>query len=153
MYFYKRKKMKNIIINGIVLSIVIMGNLFISASSIANEGTSVTATYEQITKQYPSMVQYIAKARKDIKNNWYPPAASFENSTTVILTIKKDGTLTNCSLAIPSPNNEFNNSLIEAAKKTTFAPLPEDVKEESVDIDLSFEMKRRHILNNKLKGE
>ena len=102
-------------------------------------------TYEQLTQEYPSMADYIAQTRKRIKNNWYPPVQSFENSATIILTINKKGELVNCYLSAPSPDEGFNNSLIEAAKKSRFSPLPDEVKGDSIDIDLMFNMQRRHI--------
>ncbi len=106
---------------------------------------TVRLTYEQLTQRYPSMVDYTIQARRKIKNNWYPPVASFENSAIIILTIDKEGNLTNCYLSEPSPDEGFNNSLIEAAKKAKFGPLPSDVKEESVDIDMLFNMQRKTI--------
>ena len=61
------------------------------------------------------------------------------------MTINKDGTLANCYLSKPSEDEGFNNSLIEAAKKVKYKPLPTEVKENSVNIDMLFNMQRRHI--------
>ena len=107
-----------------------------------------TLTFEQLTKKYPSMVEYAINTRRGIKGNWYPPAASFENTAIIILTINKDGKLENCYLSSPSPDDGFNEALINAARKTKYAPLPEEVKENSVDLDMEFSMKRRTILKN-----
>lgn len=134
-------KIKNITI-GIILILSVF--CYINHSSIASEG-NVKLTYEQLTEQYPGMEQYITETRKNIKGNWYPPVKSFENKATIILTIDKEGKLLNCYMSEPSPDEGFNNSLIKAAKKTKYLPLPNEVKENSLDIDLSFNMQRRHI--------
>lgn len=102
-------------------------------------------TYEQLTKKYAGMEQYAINTRRSIKNNWYPPTASFENAATIVLTINKEGQLENCYLSSPSPDEGFNEALINAAKKTKYAPLPEEVKEDSVDLDMEFSMQRRTI--------
>lgn len=113
---------------------------------------SLTPYYEKITKQYPSMEEYIAQARKNVKNNWYPSSKSFEKSATIVLTIKKDGELLNSYISSSSGDNSFDASLLEAASKTKFSPLPEDVKENSVDIDMLFQMQKRNLLfGNKIQ--
>ena len=94
------------------------------------------------------MLEYAAQTRKMIKNNWYPPVKAFENSATILLTIDKKGTLVKCSLTQPSPNEGFNNSLIEAASKVNYPPLPASFKGKYAEIGLDFSMQRRHINKN-----
>jgi len=134
-------RIKNLLI---VLTLVLASGCFINCCYAAYNNPS-HLTYEQLTQEYPSMADYIAQTRKKIKNNWYPPVQSFENSATIVLTISKNGELINCYLSDPSPDEGFNDSLIDAAKKSRFSPLPDEVKGNSVDIDLMFNMQRRHI--------
>jgi len=128
----------------ILSTIFILCSCFIYNNCIAADNTP-KLTFEQLTAKYPSMEQYTDIARKDIKDNWYPPVNSFENTATIVLTINKEGKLIDCEMNIPSPNEEFNESLINAAKKTNYAPLPSEVKEDVVNIDMEFSMQRRKI--------
>ena len=91
------------------------------------------------------MEQYVRQARRKIKDNWYPPTASFENSAIVMIKLNKEGQLLDCYLTTPSADEGFNNSLIDAVKKTQFAPLPSGIHRDSVNIDFEFSMQRRHI--------
>ena len=91
------------------------------------------------------MDQYITQTRRAIKGNWYPPVTSFENSATIVITLDRKGNLIKCHLSEPSPSEEFNNSLIDAAKKVKYAPLPYDFPYNTVDLDFQFGMQRRNI--------
>jgi TolA protein len=110
-----------------------------------NEAKHDYTQEEVITDKTPAIEEYIASSRKKIKNNWYPPVSSFENTATIIVTLDKSGKLTDCNIAVSSDNKEFDNSLIKAVKKTKFAPLPDEVSEEYLDIDFTFNMQKRHI--------
>ena len=123
--------------------LLILCSCIIGSSCYASQKPKLT--YEQLTKQYPSIEQYAVNTRRSIKDNWYPPVASFENTATIILTINKEGKLVDCYLSEPSPDEGFNNSLIQAAKKSVYAPLPTEVKEDCVNIDMEFSMQRRTI--------
>ena len=128
-----------------ILSIIfILCSCFNCSSCIAADNMP-KLTFEQLTSRYPAMGQYAIDARRNIKNNWYPPVDSFENTATIVLTINKEGKLTDCQMTAPSPSEGFNESLINAAKKTNYAPLPSEVKEDSVNIDMEFSMQRRRI--------
>ena len=142
---------KIITISCVSLALFLISSYKEEAKCFAEE-TVFTPHYEKIIKQYPSMEQYIALTRRNIKNNWYPSAASFENSATIILLITKNGTLLDSGIIVSSGNKDFDNSLMEAVEKTKFEPLPEDVNEELVNIDMTFKMERRHIIN-KIKQE
>ena len=142
--------MKKILLKGIVLAVLLSSICGLCVYS-ETASSSHSFTYEQITKMYPSMEQYYASARRDIKNNWYPPVGSFENSATIVLTINKNGKLQNCYLIKPSKDDGFNNSLIIAAQKAKYAPLPDEVKQESLDLIMQFNMQRRHINIDKSK--
>ena len=85
---------------------------------------------------------YIAKSRRKIKNNWYPPTTSFEHTATIIVTLDHSGKLLNCAIKESSSDEGFDNSLIEAVQKTKFSPLPDEIKSDSVDIDFTFNMQK-----------
>ena len=91
------------------------------------------------------MEDYVALTKRKVKNNWYPPTDAFENTATIVLTINRDGQLEKCYLSAPSPSEAFNDSLIKAAQKTTYSPLPKKYLGKTVDIDLDFGMQRRTI--------
>ena len=149
----QKKLFNRLAISGVALSLLLSVCTYTQSVNAAENGVrTVKYTYEQLVKKYPSMEDYIAKTRKSIKNNWYPPVKSFENSAIIILTINKDGTLANCYLSQPSDDEGFNNSLIEAAKKVKYAPLPDEVKDNSIDIDMLFNMQRRHISQPSMQG-
>lgn len=149
----KNKFLNKVLVSSFALSLFLSLCVY-SPSVYAEENgvKTVRLTYEQLINRYPSMENYIVKTRRSIKNNWYPPVQSFENSAIIVLTINKDGTLANCYLSQPSEDEGFNNSLIEAAKKVKYSPLPAEVKDNAVDIDMLFTMQRRHISQPSLKN-
>ena len=134
---------KNITINGIILSMLIFGACILNVSNAAENYGSYTP--KQTVSSSVDMEQYVRQARRKIKDNWYPPTSSFENSAIVMIKLNKNGQLLDCYLTTPSEDEGFNNSLIEAVKKTQFAPLPPEIHRDSVNIDFEFSMQRRHI--------
>ena len=110
-----------------------------------NEAKHDYTQEEVVMDKTPAMQDYIASSRRKIKNNWYPPTSSFENAATIIVTLDKSGKLIDCSVAGPSNDEGFDNSLIKAVKKTKFAPLPDEVSEDYLDIDFTFNMQKRNI--------
>ena len=121
-----------------VLFFGISGNCFTKAEQI-------NSTPNSFSTVNMDMEDYVALTRRRVKNNWYPPTNAFENAATIVLTIDQNGQLLNCRLSAPSPSEEFNESLIKAAKMTKYAPLPKKYMGKSVDIDLDFSMQRRSI--------
>ena len=119
------------------------------AADITADGTNeVKHNYIQeqvILDKTPAMQDYIAQSRRKIKNNWYPPTKSFENTATIVVTLDKSGRLRDCSIVVSSDDKGFDDSLIKAVKKTKFSPLPDEVTEEYLDIDFTFNMQKRHI--------
>lgn len=91
------------------------------------------------------MENYIRLARRSIKNNWYPPVTSFEHSARLSLKVDKNGQLQDCHILESSNDKAFDDSLIDAAKKTTYKPLPESYKREKAELNLSFSMQRHHV--------
>lgn len=139
---------KNLCLAGIIFALFFSCILCLNNYCFASEN-DVTLTYEKLTKQYPSMEEYIAKARRSVKEHWYPSSASFEHSATIVLRINKEGKLLETDISSSSGDKGFDDSLIDAARKTSFSPLPEDVKEEFLDIDMSFKMQKRNIFLKK----
>ena len=134
--------MKNFKIYLIALTIILTGVVYNTApcySETENQEISVKQTAKE------DMEDYIALTRKKIKNNWYPPTDQFENFATLVVKINKKGELESCKLAAPSPSEGFNNSLIEAANKTKFSPLPESYKRPSVELGFDFGMQRHTV--------
>ena len=141
-----RLNFKTIILSGLCALTIMSGCLITQTSCRADEVT-LTPYFEKITKQYPSMEEYVIQTRSKIKDNWYPSSKAFEKSATLVLTLNKDGRLLNTYISNTSGDESFDNSLIVAAQKTKFSPLPSEVQEESVSIDMQFNMQRRSIFN------
>ena len=142
-----RKLNLKTIILGSVFVLTLMTSCLVAQTSCKADEVKVTPYYEKITKQYPSMEEYITQARSKIKDNWYPSSKAFEKSATLVLTWNKEGRLLNAYISNSSNDESFDNSLIVAAQKTKFSPLPSDVDEEDVNIDMQFKMQRRSIFN------
>ena len=144
------KHLEKLTIKEVALIVLLACGCMIPNYCIAADNiTSTKLSLEQITQKYSSMEQYVAQTRRKVKNNWYPPVNSFENTATIVLKINKNGELLDSYISIPSPSEAFNESLLKAAQMTKYSPLPDEVTEDSLDIDLSFKMERRHIKFNK----
>ena len=134
-------KMKNITLKTLVFAMIMTGGCYAYADTLNMADTTIKQSIE-----LPSDIdEYIRATRRSIKDKWYPPAASFENNATIVLSIDRKGQLLNCYLSEKSPDEGFNNSLIEAAKKAVYLPLPDKIGGNSVEISLSFGMQRRHV--------
>ncbi len=144
-------KRKNLIIKGLMLALMFGVISFCPSNYVKAEDSVINVELDSAISA--EMQQYIAQTRKNIKQNWYPPTSSFENSATLVVTINREGQLVECHLSEPSDSDGFNKSLIEAAKKATYSPLPKGFRYDSADLSLSFSMQRRHINFNKNKGE
>ena len=141
--FNKNIKLKNIVLIGMLVAFSITGSC-IQNQCMASDNPA-NSYYQQKSQLAQDLELYVAQTRRKVKNNWYPPTASFENSATIVLTINKEGKLENCYLSNPSPDEGFNESLINAARKTVYSPLPEEYRGKSISIDLDFSMQRRTI--------
>lgn len=125
-----------------------MASVGIASSDFIEDAPEVKTTFTQeevMLDKTSAMDDYIAQSRRRIKNNWYPPTSSFENAATILVTLNKKGKLLDCKILSSSNNDGFDESLIKAVKKTKFSPLPDEFKGDSVDIDFTFNMERRHI--------
>ncbi len=136
------KNFKCSVIIAIIAAFAICG-LYTQSTCFASDNTN--SNYQQTSDKNLDMEQYVRLTRKRIKMNWYPPTSSFENTATISLTVNREGKLVDCHLSIPSKDEGFNNSLIEAAKKTTYSPLPKEFPGNSAVLDLDFSMQRRTI--------
>ena len=149
--------MKNYIkysVTGMVFAALLIMSPFknnaVASDVLVNEDEVRTTYTQEVVNldKTSAMEEYIAKSRRKIKNNWYPPTSSFENKATIIVTLDKKGQLINCVIAEPSSNIGFDNSLIKAVEKTKFSPLPDAVVDDTVDIDFTFNMEKRSVNKN-----
>ena len=129
-----------------LMTILLMTVLFFGISgNCFTKAEQINSTPNSFSTVNMDMEDYVALTRRRIKNNWYPPTDAFENAATIVLTIDKDGQLLNCRISAPSESKSFDDSLINAAKITKYAPLPKKYLGKTVDIDLDFNMQRRTI--------
>ena len=139
-------KIKKAALYSIVILSVLVGVLF--TQNYCSATVSKDSILEQANVNDSEMEQFIRQTRRRIKNNWYPPTSSFENSAILGITIDRKGNLVNCSLLQPSKDDGFNNSLLEAAKKTKYMPLPKDFVEDMADLSLEFGMQKHYVEKN-----
>ena len=134
--------MKNLVKNITFLMMVMTCGCFIlnDSAAIANPNDFL----EQSQVKNVNMDRYIVQTRRKIKNNWYPPTSSFENSATLVVKVDRSGKLLDCHLVSPSSDEGFNNSLIEAAKKAVYSPLPDDFPYADAEMNFDFSMQRRY---------
>lgn len=141
-------KTKNLIIKTLAVMMIFSGVVYAYSKETQKQVDNSQVIIEENSSVSPDMEDYIAHARKSIKSNWYPPVSSFENKATLVVTIDKNGQLTNCYIAESSSDKAFDESLIEAAKKSVYKPIPEQYSAKSASIALTFAMQRRHISKN-----
>ncbi len=138
------KNISKITLKTLILAVVMSSCCLVYADT--KQTTNVADININQSIALPSDIdEYIRATRRSIKDKWYPPAASFENNATLVVSIDRQGQLLNCYLSEKSPDEGFNNSLIEAAKKAKYLPLPNKIGGQSVELSLSFGMQRRHV--------
>ena len=91
------------------------------------------------------LVPYLIHVRNTIMKNWkipYYSNAPEKRSMTVVLTLKRDGTIGELTVEKLSPDITFNRSAISAIYSVkSFGPFPKGVKEKSVRLKVKFEVK------------
>lgn len=114
-------------------------NYCFAATDMPNNKTKQSATYNN------EMEQYVSQTRRNIKANWYPPTKSFEHEATIVLVVSRDGHLEKCFISHPSGDKDFDESLLNAAQKAEYSPLPKYFPGRSAEIELDFSMQRRTV--------
>lgn len=82
---------------------------------------------------------YMREMQRTIKLNWEPPKLDHSTHTTVLYSIKKDGTLKNVSIFKSSGDKKTDSAAIKAVKKTKFRPLPTGFDKDSIDVQFTFD--------------
>lgn len=82
---------------------------------------------------------YMRDMQKNIKLNWEPQKLGYSTHTTVLYSIKKDGTLKNVSVLKSSGDKKTDAAAIKAVKKTKFKPLPTGFDKDSIDVQFTFD--------------
>lgn len=139
---------KRDLMNKKILSVLIVSAFTLCGYGISQNIVSAAdagSYIEQSANMNTDMELYIRSARKSIKANWYPPVSAFENEATITVTLNRKGELQKCVISNSSSDKAFDESIIEAAKKATYKPLPKNFPYDSADLTLSFGMQRRSI--------
>ena len=85
---------------------------------------------------------YMKKMQKKIKKNWHPPRENNRNKVVVLFKITKAGELLDIKIINSSGSKEMEEAAIKAIQLTApFDPLPDKCKEDSVDINFTFDYK------------
>ncbi len=92
------------------------------------------------------LVPYLIRVRDTIMKNWkvpyYTSIPEKEKQTTIVLTLKNDGTVDELTVEKLSPDITFNRSAISAIYSVkSFGPFPKGVKEKKVRLKVKFEVK------------
>lgn len=86
----------------------------------------------------PNMSDYIRNLQKRIKQNWNRGQSAW-GTTRLLFKIARDGTLLKVEINKSCGSKEADNAALDAVLKAApFPPLPEDFKNDSVDILFSF---------------
>lgn len=82
--------------------------------------------------------------QKRIRSNWNPSPAEENNRIVVLFTVNRQGTVTSKHVTQSSGSQKADNAALFAIEQSSpFAPLPPDHKEESVDIQFTFDYEGR----------
>lgn len=89
----------------------------------------------------PSLKRYMDNMQKRIKMNWFPPHINNSSAATIIFTVAKDGSLIGePTIKQTSGIDDLDKACINAVKLAApFKPIPEEIQQDSVDIEFSFD--------------
>lgn len=83
---------------------------------------------------------YMRELQRRIKMNWSPVAGSEEHTVDVMFKVAKDGRLLSYEIQKSSGISEVDRAAVQAIEFTApFRPLPDGFKEDSVDIQFTFD--------------
>ncbi len=83
---------------------------------------------------------YMKRLEKNIKKNWHPPKEDKSKKVVLLFKVSKDGNLLDIKTVKSSSSPEVDKAAIEAVQLTApFEHLPNESKEENVDIKFSFD--------------
>lgn len=89
----------------------------------------------------PELKEYFEQTNKIIRSKWTPPE-KFKNkglTTVLIITIMKNGNIDNYKIEKASGNKEYDKMIIDTLNKLTpLPPIPNTIKEETLQIGLRF---------------
>lgn len=85
---------------------------------------------------------YMKSVETHIKNNWQPPIGKENKKAIAQFRIAYDGRLLSCKIISSSGDKEFDNAVIKTLQNIgRFAPLPQGINEDSIDINFTFSHK------------
>ena len=153
---------KTCIIMGIICGILL--TCVLSSVGIFKPDNKIDSTYKQDELNYAPTAQkhnatleeqektskdtltqadlepYMRELQRRIKMNWSPVAGSEEHTVDVMFKVAKDGRLLSYEIQKSSGITEVDRAAVQAIELTApFRPLPEGFKEDSVDIQFTFD--------------
>jgi len=91
-----------------------------------------------------SIAPYLIYVRNTIMKNWKVPYYGKREKgerTTVVLTLKRDGTVDELTIKEISPDIAFNRSAVSAIYSVgRFKPFPKGIKQDRIRLKVSFEV-------------
>ncbi|OGI16639.1 MAG: hypothetical protein A2287_06615 [Candidatus Melainabacteria bacterium RIFOXYA12_FULL_32_12] len=88
----------------------------------------------------PDFGPYMRELQRRIKRNWNPPRGNESKRVVILFKVSKDGRLLSLSVLNSSGNRETDQAAVSAVQLTApFKPLPPEYRENSVDIQFTFD--------------
>ena len=88
----------------------------------------------------PDFGPYMRDLQQRIKRNWEPPKGEESRRVVLLFSIARDGRLMNVKVSKSSGLTTADNAAVNAVRLTApFRPLPAEYKENSVDIEFTFD--------------
>lgn len=104
-----------------------------------SESETGIGAYNDAIKE-PDFGPYMRELQRRIKMNWDPPRGNESKQVVLLFKIAKDGRLLSCSVFKSSGNSDTDKAAIRAVAETApFRPLPSEYKEQSIDIQFTFD--------------
>ena len=95
---------------------------------------------EIVSVKEPDFGPYMKDLQQRIKSNWNPPRGNESKRVVLLFKVAKDGRLLSCSVFQSSGMKEVDSAAIAAVRMASpFRPLPEEFKNQSVDIQFTFD--------------
>lgn len=116
-----------------------------------NESLKSHVTYDtpssliQDAGKEPDFGPYMRKLQEQIRTAWNPPKGDKGRRVVILFKIAKDGTLLSNMIQESSGDYKTDCAALEAVKTVTFDPLPVGFKEESIDVQFTFDY---NVFNN-----
>lgn len=136
-FYFCKSSMKAIRINNEIKENNIEKAILTETKTLENIKTTVTP--DNKTANEIALGSYMEYLQKKIKLNWTPPKDKQSKDIIAIFKLDKYGSLKNLNIKKSSGDKIFDEEALNAISKAApFAPLPQELKDDSMNIEFSF---------------